>query len=96
MPLRWGEADTLRVMHSRLWRQLEKRFPRADATTIARMLEDVFHVRVASADGVTWSYAYTDGRCCLVSDVTGTARVRADGTIEVGAPTTTGSRTMPC
>lgn len=76
--------------------QMRKAFPgKTEAERQAHYLR-AMRIRVAQDETGAWSYGYTDGNCCTISEMHGSLRRNAAGDIIVGPARTVSSTSVPC
>jgi hypothetical protein len=82
---------------SRLARQMAKAFPNKNAQELEERTHSTAGIIVRPGDAPNeWIYTFADGHCCAVTDLRGTARLEADGTLKIEKPQVVKHHTMPC
>lgn len=80
----------------RIANQLKKAYPGVALELLQRRYRSASAMVVREIAKDRWTYAYTDGGCCTISQVEGEVRRRANGTFEVGAARVVSSEDVPC
>jgi hypothetical protein len=75
---------------------MRKAFPSLGERERELLYSSATSITVTPAGNGSWTYAFTDGKCCTINQVAGDVARRVDGTVSVSAPRVVSSTTVPC
>ncbi|MFO0551077.1 MAG: hypothetical protein U0271_21990 [Polyangiaceae bacterium] len=80
----------------RIANQLKKAYPGVGLDELERRYQSAIGMVVREVSAGHWTYAYTNGACCSISQMEGVVTRRANGTYEVSDPKVVSTQNVPC